>query len=453
MQNFWLKVGLGVLGLFVMIPQVYADEAADDAILRREITRGRFAALPRPAADPEARVRLGHRLFTDATLSGNRDIACVICHHPRNFTMDSLPLSIGAGGVGMGPTRQQRDAPIIRRNSPGLFNLGQNPEIPMFWDGRVSYSKRSHSFDTPEPALNGYHPNHPARRHPIARALDGALAAQALFPMVSFEEMRGKPGTNEIADARDNLEAWRLIMVRIGADASYREQFKQAYPEVDSFENFNIGHAGTAIAAFERQAFTSVDTSMDRYIQGDSTALTPSQKRGAVLFATKGRCLECHKGPNLTAFDFATDAVPQLGVDRGDGLPADDMGRIEVENPPWDREQWRYSFRIPPLRNVSLTGPYMHNGVFATLREVVAHYSNPRASLAKGPTVVTPVGFREQLVTDATDSRSLARMNRLDPRLVNPIRFTEDEIESVVEFLREGLTEVRFKPYMPPQAR
>lgn len=411
-----------------------------DAILQAAAREGKLAPLSAPAPQPEALVRLGRSLFFEPLLSGNRDITCAACHHPRAFTNDGLPVSIGAGGRGVGPQRQQGTGQLLRRNAPALYNLGLANDIRMFWDARVMYSERSKSFITPEPALNDYFPMTPDKRHPIARALDSSLAAQALFPLVTHEEMRGPRGSNEIADAPNNLEAWSRILARVRDSKHYPGLLSEAFPEIAPAE-LNIGHLATAIAAFERQAFLAIDTPLDRYLRGERDALTPLQKQGAAVFATRARCIQCHNGPQLTRFDIFTIGVPQVGPATASGLPADDLGRYDIETVAWLKDTWRYGFRVPPLRNIALTAPYMHNGAFATLREVLQHYSDPAASVAQTTPLETPQGFRDRLVSDRGSDRARARLKSLDPRLRDPIRLSDAETNALVEFLEHGLTD------------
>ena len=172
--------------------------------------------------DPEL-FKLGQMLFTDRILSGNNNISCVECHHPRVMTHDGLPLSIGEGSSGIevnGQHRMQGLGKVLARNTPALFNLG-NVDT-MFWDGRISYDKKTKIFTTPVEELNGSDPI----RSDITLALSSALAAQALFPMVNHDEMRGEKGSNTIANAKDELEAWNLIVKKVLAEKRYQDAFE-----------------------------------------------------------------------------------------------------------------------------------------------------------------------------------------------------------------------------------
>src|SRR5690606_19768424 len=103
--------------------------------------------------------------------------------------------SIGTGGRGVGFQRVRGSAALTRRNTPHLTNLKSHTEKAMFWDGRVAYDRHRHLFATPEPGLNGESPPWSA----ITQKLSGALAAQTIFPMTDYDEMLGKPGTNDLS--------------------------------------------------------------------------------------------------------------------------------------------------------------------------------------------------------------------------------------------------------------
>ncbi len=116
------------------------------------------------------------------------------------------------------------------------------------------------------------------------------------------------------------------------------------------------GNLGRALAAFQRTLVAS-NTPFDRYMRGDTTALSPEQVRGMERFQSVG-CINCHNGPMFS--DFATHV---LAVPDNPKLPESDSGVNKT-----------YAFRTPSLRNLSVTAPYMHNGVFATLPDVVNFY-------------------------------------------------------------------------------
>jgi len=191
--------------------------------------------------------------------------------------------------------------------------------------------------------------------------------------------------------------------------------------------------AATAIAAFETQALTRTDSPFDRYLNRDDEALTPQAKRGALLFfGTKARCSSCHSGALLGGQSFASTGVPQLGPGTGPAAPLD-WGRGGAPTVPSDSFS-RFSFRIPPLRNVELTAPYMHDGVYPTLEAVVRHYNDvPTALRAYDVTQVAPE-LRGSYHGDAATIN--AQLARLDFRLRSSLGLTEDEKNDLVAFLK-----------------
>ena len=142
-------------------------------------------------------------------------------------------------------------------------------------------------------------------------------------------------------------------MSRLNAIAEYRRLFARAFGGSTAVNERNLGRA---LAAFQR-TLVAANAPFDRYMRGDTTALDPDQVRGMERFQSAG-CINCHSGPMFS--DFATHV---LAVPDNPKLPESDSGVNKT-----------YAFRTPSLRNLGVTAPYMHNGVFATLPEVVNFY-------------------------------------------------------------------------------
>jgi cytochrome c peroxidase len=281
-----------------------------DAELRRELQLWGIVPIgPLPEQVP-AQVALGQALFFDKILSGNRDIACASCHHPETALSDGLSLAIGTGGTGSGEARTLGSGrEFLPRRAPSLLNSALGTRF-VFWDGRLVRAGPLlvHVEAGPAPPAG----------------LSDALAAQATLPVIDRGEMRGEPGDidvfgepNELAEIGDaqHQEIWRAIMRRLMIVPEYLDLFRAAFPEVVTPSHFNFEHAARAIAAFQTEAFTKVDTPFDRYLDGDDTALTAQQKRGALLFLDGERagCVNCHGGPLLGGGGFANVGVPQIG--------------------------------------------------------------------------------------------------------------------------------------------
>ena len=403
-----------------------AGAAELDRELRYVIETFDLEPLEPPPAPPPALLALGEALFFEPLLSGNRNVACVTCHRPDRGTGDGLALAVGEGGPDRGK--------LLARNSPPLYNVGGTGYDRMFRDGRVSYDLATGVYTTPEPALNGHGP----ARSDITRVLDGAASAQTLFPLVEHDEMRGQPGTNELADAADNIEVWRRIMARLQASPRYRALLAAAYPADAAQQALNIGHVGRALAAYMRHTFAATDTPYDRYLRGDENALDGEARRGMALFFGKARCARCHTGPHLTDQEFHAVAVPQIGP--GNTPAGDDLGVFPAVQSDAKR---LYHFKTPPLRNVGATAPYMHDGVFPTLREVVEHYRDPRRSIEEhcyaGPSAAwgaVPVDH----AIDRDRFRNQLRLSLLPPSLAHPLDLDDEEVGALVAFLERGLT-------------
>lgn len=330
-----------------------------------ELVRRAGTAPRDPADNPTtvARAELGRLLFWDPILSGPGDIACGTCHHPDFAYGDGIALSIGTGGIGVGPDRLRgRGDPFVPRNSPTVLNTGFNgwvggpmpnpDDAPMFWDNR-----------------------------------EHSLEAQALGPLQSDVEMLG-----------DNIpvnEALDRVIERLAEVPEYEALFAAAFG-VQPADAITIEHLGQAIAAFER-SLSRLNSPFDRFLAGDRAALTAQQQRGLQAFNRAG-CADCHAGPMLSDYRLHrlgtpdNPATPEL--DTGDG-----QGR----------------FRTPSLRNVALTGPYMHGGVFPSLDAVMRFYA---ARGAPPPGAPRP-----------------ANQGPLDPNLLD-LRVNPQDIPDIIAFLR-----------------
>jgi cytochrome c peroxidase len=399
-----------------------------DAQLRQELTRwGVVPIAEMPAQDP-ALVDLGRMLMFDKILSGNRDVSCATCHDPAMHLGDGLSLSIGTGGIGsgaeraLGPGRQ-----FLPRNAPSLLNEGLRAQY-VFWDGRIS-GFQSGPFTAP-----------PGIRLP--GGLPNILAAQAMIPVLDRREMRGAPGDTDVLGAPNELgqyadsqyaDVWQAIMRRVLAIPAYQSMFAAAFPDLAP-SALRFQHAATAIAAFIMDTYTRVDSPFDRYLRRDDAALSIAAKQGALQFFDNATCATCHNGPLLGGQEFANDGVPQLGPGVGKGAPLD-LGRGGLadtvpQGPGFDR----FAFRVPPLRNVELTGPYMHDGVYPTLDAVLSHYSDVPAALSGYDVSQVSAVLRPLYHGDAASINEVS--STLDFRVSQPFHFTAEEKSDLLAFLR-----------------
>jgi len=380
---------------------------------------------PAPAQDP-ALVALGEALFFDPILSGNMDTACASCHHPSFGSSDGLSLTLGTGAVGVGPARADgAHPPFVPRNSQALFNLGDPSFTRMFWDGRVELDGEG-QLQTPAGA-------------DLLPGLDSALAAQAMFPVLDRQEMRGAPGdltvlggANELAafDDEDRPAIWAALMQRLGAIDGYVQLFDAAFPG-QAFDTLSFAHAANALAAYESEAFSFPSSAWDDYLGGTLPAISDAAKVGALRFYGPAGCGVCHSGPLLTDHEFHSTGVPQLGPGRGTSAPFD-HGRELVTGDPQDR----FSFRTPSLRNVEVSAPYMHDGALIDFERTLVHYASPTTSIEDFETK----GLHPELVgTVQQDARHIEEIvGTLSPDLVLEPSFIG--LSNIREFL-ETLTD------------
>jgi cytochrome c peroxidase len=191
----------------------------------------------------------------------------------------------------------------------------------------------------------------------------------------------------------------QAAIAALSAEAAYPELFAAAFP--DDSAPISMDHIIKAIAAFER-SLISGRSPFDRYVFDDErTALTVAQKRGmALFFSARVGCAQCHSGFNFSGplvyegHDKASALFANTGLYDVDGrgaYPAGDRGLIDVTHRAVDMGR----FRVPTLRNVALTAPYMHDGSVANLEQVIDHYArgarrNPRQDPRLRPLVLTP---------------------------------------------------------------
>ena len=397
---------------FLLLFLLSSPSHAQDHELQNYIRQFGMTAMENPTPKREALFELGRHLFTDPLLSGKNNTNCVQCHSPAFGSGDGLPLSLGEGARGMGTMRHQANGTILLRNTTALYNLGVDSATHLFWDGRVSRDANGFWL-TPEADLNGANP----ALKDIADTLDSVLAAQALFPIASPEEMLGQGSPLSRAQAWENVVQRLMTGVRANL---YRQQFLDAFGTTD----INIGHVGNALAEFQRHFFWAGDTPWDRYLKGDRTVLSDEMKKGALVFFTKGQCANCHHGMQLSSFESSSTGVPQLGTG------ADDIGAAN------------YQFRISPLRNIAVTDPYMHNGVFKDLWEVIDFYDAPVEGLMNFVWQETLTNYNTPLTIERDSQNQLARLLAMAENLPRQVHFTTEEKAQLWCFLTVAFTDM-----------
>lgn len=376
--------------------------------------------------DP-ARAELGQLLFYDPILSGNRNVSCATCHHPRFGTSDGLSLGLGEGGIGLGPDRkvdasnppEQR----IPRNAPALFNLGAEEFSVMFHDGRLE--------------ADSDHPD--GMRTPLGQEMlsgfDSVLSAQAMFPVLSGDEMAGHYSENEVSQSvrLGHLSlpggAWDKIAARVVAVPEYRRRFDAVLGQGAAVSFTDISDV---LADFIRVEWRADDSAFDRHMRGEAP-LSAAAQQGMDLFYGKAGCGSCHSGWFQTDHGFHAIAMPQIGPGKAARFEthARDEGRMRVTGAAEDA----YRFRTPSLRNITDTGPYGHAGSYATLEAVVRHHLDPVAGLMgydPAQAVLAALDGVEdhRILRDEAELAAIAEANQL-----SPVDLSDAEVAAILSFL------------------
>ena len=330
-------------------------------------------------------------------------VSCSACHDPASGGADtrSRPVATSLGSAYTG------------RNAPTVINAAYSP-LWQFWDGRVD-SLWSQALAPPEGGVECNSSRLEVVHFLYANyrsAFEEVFGGGALPDLIASLPAAGKPG-DQVFDELDS------------APGGAKDVVNRAYA------NF-----GKAIAAYERLLVSNnfEASKFDRFMNGDKEAMSPAAIRGARLFVGHAGCTECHRGPMFSDFSFHNVGAPQTGeyaspTDNGrfDGVTAltsasnmytrssalysdDTTSTTYLESlkgmPP---AELKGQFKTPTLRNVAKTAPYMHDGVYASLWDVVNHYNF-------GGTTGQYEGVRDAAIA--------------------PLMLTDAELGDLVEFLR-----------------
>ena len=258
------------------------------------------------------RIALGKKLFSDPILSGTKNRSCASCHIPGMAFTDGLKAP-----------RTLDNKKMLLRNTPTLWNSAF--QTKQFLDARSDI-----------------------------------LEDQLKEVVHNSDEMKGS-----LQESVDELKAID----------EYAKSFTNAYPEEK--EPLNAFNIANAISSYVR-SLVALNSRFDLYMRGDKAKLSVSEKNGFNLFAGKAKCATCHFIPlfnGLVPPEFTETETEVLGIpatnDKTNAVLDTDEGKFKISN----AAIHKFSFKTPTLRNIELTAPYMHNGVFSTLEEVMDFYN------------------------------------------------------------------------------
>jgi cytochrome c peroxidase len=431
-----MRIGIVVISVLLLSTFVVSSAALDEqleAVLARHGFTGRIESTLEQRLGRKLDNQLsdlGRLLFFDTVGGLNNDNNCSGCHSPMTGFGDSQSIAIGIDNNGIvGPDRA---GPRNQRRTPTVSNTAFYPNL--MWNSRfaaLSHDPFDNSagfqFPLPEGLTLSYQPH--------------LLVAQAFIPPTERVEVAG------FAFPGDNNDIRNEVLRRINNVPEYRKRFGKIFPAVRDGGPITFDMFGLAIAEFEF-SLVFADAPIDQFARGQKNALTDEQKKGALLFFGKARCVDCHKvsgSANEMFSDFSQHVigVPQIAPAVGN-VPFDgpaqneDFGLEQITGNSLDR----YKFRTSPLRNVALQPAFFHNGAFTRLEDAIRHHLNVFASArnyspaAAGvdPDLMAPMGPIEPV------------LSRVDPILVTPIQLTDDEFQLLVDFVRNALLDKRATP-------
>jgi cytochrome c peroxidase len=405
---------------------------------------------------------LGRLLWFDTAGGLHSDNTCGGCHSPANGFGDSQSIAIGVQSNNI--VGRNRIGPRNQRRTPTAANTAFYPAL--MWNGRFFApsgnpfdNSLGYTFPLPE-GTAAFPPKHPAINH--------LLIAQAHIPPTELVEVAGFTGSaGTIAPDFDQFDDGfgspvplpdasgfrnhpirQAVLGRLNSSPAYRQLFGALFPSVAAGGPIDFIMFGQAIAEFEF-TLTFANAPIDRFARGDRKAMTVPQKKGAIIFFEKGRCVQCHAvaGESNEMFsDFQNHVigVPQIapffGVGQGnvifDGPGRDeDFGLEQVTGKPEDR----YKFRTSPLRNAAVQPAFFHNGAFTRLEDAIRHHLNVFSSARSYNPIAAGVD-RDLTYKQGPIEPVLARV---DPILRTPVDLSAAEFHHLVAFVRDGLLDER----------
>ena len=259
------------------------------------------------------------------------------------------------GVLTLGPVPFPDDNPLTEEK----IALGRK----LFFDKRLSDDNSISCADChrPELAFTDGRARSPGFHDSLSQRNSPTLLNSAYLQTIMFDgelktlEMQVIVPIQEHAEMHSDM---KKLILELRADPEYEAAAQKIFGRT-----FDPWVLTRSIAAFER-TLISQNSAFDRFYKGDASALTASQKRGWKLFSEELYCTKCHAAPHFTSYQVASN-----------GLYADygtDQGRYRIDG----LESSKGVFKVPTLRNISLTAPYMHDGSFRSLGQVLDHYSS-----------------------------------------------------------------------------
>lgn len=359
-----------------------------------------FDAIPQDPLNPLSaeKVELGALLFHETALATNPvrqeakgTYSCATCHHADAGFQSGILQGIGEGGMGWGmggrgriinPAYPGNEVDIQPIRTPSVLN-GAYQEV-MGWAG----------------AFGVRGPN---------RGTEASWAEGTLF----FVNRKGYDGLESQAIAaltRHRMDSLDGSVLQ--ENATYQSMWQAAFPDTP----VTTEHVGLALAAYERTLLTN-KAPFQRWLRGETTAMSDAEKRGAIVYFGKAKCEVCHTGPSLNQMDFYALGMPDMQGASKIEHDLEVLGRGAFTGEPEEE----FKFKVPQLYNLKDAPFYGHGGSFRTIREVIVYYNDGIPAVELPP-------------------------DRLANRF-EPLELTDQEIEDLTLFITESLYDPDLQRY------
>lgn len=454
MKNQWRLYIFGMANLVVVISVFFRVYSSSERLpIYDQVRTLSYTQCPTANASTELEI-FGRSLFFDKRFSINGKVACSTCHQPERAFTDGKQTSLGVGMTG--------------RNAPTIINTRDN--FWFFWDGRSDSLEAQALGPIENPVEHGISRAHIARilnsyYSEQYEALFGKLEFQNFkslpeealpvsvspplskttleFAYATLSSDKVRDAVNQSAKVNLSTQAEALRKFLEESDIHSENSWNRAYETLSHFQqdqlNQIFANFGKAIAAYEKTIYSCsspFDQFVERWKQNESglpydalnTEFNSAALRGLTLFTGRGNCILCHNGPNLTDSQFHNIGLSlnqeEIPIGRANGIKIVQAsifnchGKYFAQSSLESCRELDYlnssspefvgAFKTPSLRNLDLTGPYMHDGRFTTLRDVLNFYSKLD--------VLPALGIREESL--------------------KPLHLTEDETSDLETFLR-----------------
>lgn len=369
-----------------------------------------FQNIPQDPQNPltSQKVALGKMLFHETGIStipkmnaGERTYSCASCHHAPAGFQAGIAQGIGEGGSGYGTHGGGRvndqnwpvdslDVQPIR--TPTTLNVAYQKVL--LWNGQ----------------FGGTGPN---------------VGTESQWTVGSPKEANNLGYEGAEIQAIAGLKVHRLEIDQGFFTANgYASLFQQAFPGLSGTNLYTSENAGLAVAAYERTLLPN-EAPFQRWLQGESDAMTESQKQGAMVFFNKGNCVSCHNGPALNSMEFHAIGMKDLdgpGFYGTTGAAADATNKGRGGFTGVSSEE--YQFKVPQLYNLSDSPFYGHGGNFTSIKAVIDYKNAAQSENSNVPATQLATGFQ-------------------------PLNLSDSEVTALVDFLENALHDPNLNRYVP----